>query len=136
MTLQICLDSNSSKIDSSFVVLLLSLHPQNAHCIQHLKYQFSNVLFPVHTTKRFFHLLYFRSKYFNVPLIYPKRYVCVWKKVQTISYCKGTSIHVKISLGSVWYIREIWSWFVRLWELVCLSELVKNLIVFNFSFLF
>ncbi len=70
ITLQICLNSNSFKIDSPFV-LFLSLHPKNAHCIQHLQYQFSNVLFPIHTTKRFFHLHYFSSKYLNVPLIYP-----------------------------------------------------------------
>jgi len=73
MTLQICLDSNSSKIDSRFIVLLLSLHPQNAHCIQHLHYQFSDVVFLLHTIKRFFHLHCFSSKYPNVPLKYPKK---------------------------------------------------------------
>jgi len=92
--LQICLDSNSSKIDSSFFVLLLSLHPQNAHCIQHLHYQFSNVLFLTHTIKRFFHLHYFSSKYPNVPLKYPKKVCFCLKNVQTISYCRGTFIHI------------------------------------------
>jgi len=81
MTLQICLDSNSSKIDSLFVILLLSFHPQNAHCIQHLHYQFSNVVFPIHTTKRFFHLHYFNSKYLNVPLKYPRKESFCLKKV-------------------------------------------------------
>ncbi len=94
MTLQICINSNSSKIDSPFVVLLLSLHPQNVHYIQHLHYQFSNVLFPIHTTKRFFHLHYFSSKYLNVPLIYPKKVCLCLRMVQTISCCRGTSIHI------------------------------------------
>jgi hypothetical protein len=82
MTIQICLDSNSSKIDSPFIVLLLSLHLQNVHYIQHLHYQFSNVLFPIHTTKRFFHLHYFSSKYLNVPLIYPKKVCLCWKRCE------------------------------------------------------
>ncbi len=94
MTLQICLDSNSSKFDLPFVVHLLSMHLQNAHCIQHLHYQFSNLLFPIHTTKRFFNLHYFSSKYLNVPLKYPKKVCLCLIKVQTISYCRGTSINV------------------------------------------